>query len=590
MKKSAFSILFLLLLIILFLDFFIHSSYRVLSISDNCQIGIDFNHNGKISDDELFSLQNIKNFCSDKDISYNEKFIGPLSEHEKLYFKIISKKYYEKIFLNSIIRFDNNIITTNFKNAESLILNEGLALPNNINDINNIDKFKTLNLKHKNNAKSKKIVLYNEKSLKYHKINCSNGLKSKKKSYIFKEDLPQKASPCHFCYIEQNFKKNIPYKRPKNDNYENVFSYGSLKIFIEHGIGVYKPSNRCQSEFCKILKKEIYNAKKSIDIAAYDLTGIPEIITALQNAKNRGVIIKVATDDNCTKNNNDTLSSIKSFADTFVYDDNPDKDSTKLMHNKFIIFDKQKILTGSANFTKTGLSGFNANNVIIINSKEISELYEKEFENFLNHKFHSAKKHINTPTILVNQTKVNAFFSPQDKVITNILIPEIQKAKEYIYIPIFIITHKNLTQELIKAKNRGVDVKVIIDATSARNKYSQHTVLRKNNILVKTENFAGKMHMKTLIIDDKKVFLGSMNFTKSGNSYNDENYLKIEDFKIAKDFKKIFLEIWAKIPDKYLHYDPPAESFESIGSCFDGIDNDYDGKIDNFDSSCKMSL
>ena len=43
-----------------------------------------------------------------------------------------------------------------------------------------------------------------------------------------------------------------------------------------------------------------------------------------------------------------------------------------------------------------------------------------------------------------------------------------------------------------------------------------------------------------------------------------------------------------KIPNKYLQKDPAPESYESIGSCFDGVDNDFDGLIDMNDSGCKI--
>lgn len=94
--------------------------------------------------------------------------------------------------------------------------------------------------------------------------------------------------------------------------------------------------------------------------------------------------------------------------------------------------------------------------------------------------------------------------------------------------------------------------------------------------------------MKSVIIDDKVVFLGSMNFTKSGDLYNDENCLRIENSKIARKLKMDFLTIWNSIPDKYLYKTPRAESFESIGSCYDGVDNDFDGFIDKYDSGCKV--
>ncbi|MCR5260568.1 MAG: FAM83 family protein [Candidatus Gastranaerophilales bacterium] len=566
------------------MDYFNHSSYDALYITDDCEIGLDFNRNGKITEEEIVSLPNIRNFCSDKDIKENEKVIGNLSETEKLYFKIISKNFYKKIFLNALIRADNDIYTANFQKAEELLLENGLALPK---DQNNPEKYKELILKHKNDAKNREIVLLNTKSLKYHKLNCQNGLKSAKKEYLFKDELPQKAKPCNYCFSTENFSEPLKQISFKENLCEKVSDYGNIRVFTEHGAGVYKPSTKCSSVLCKALKSEIDNSRQTIDMAVYDLNNMPEIVTALQRAAKRGVEIRVATDNDNEKNNTQTLQNIKTFAKDITTDKKPEKDANRLMHNKFFIFDGKKVWSGSANITNTGLSGFNANNAILITSPEIAKIYTEEFENFINGKFHSAKKSSEKQSVVIGKTELKVFFSPQDKVISQQVLPAIRNAKRYIYMPNFIITHQKLAQEIVNAKKRGVEVKVIIDATSARNKYSQHTLFRQNNIPVKTENFAGKMHMKTIIIDDETVFLGSMNFTKSGEVYNDENCIKIKNTEIAKNLKTEFLAIWNKIPEKYLKYDPSAESPDSLGSCFDGVDNDYDGNIDSNDTGCK---
>jgi phosphatidylserine/phosphatidylglycerophosphate/cardiolipin synthase-like enzyme len=259
------------------------------------------------------------------------------------------------------------------------------------------------------------------------------------------------------------------------------------------------------------------------------------------------------------------------------------------MHNKFFIFDNKKVWTGSANITSTDLTGFNANYVVLIDSSEIANQYLNEFNQMYDGNFHTDKQKFSQIKVnLTNSTNVEVLFSPQDSVIETKLLPLINSAKNYIYIPIFFFTSKEMSDALINAHLRGVDIKIINDATNAHTKYSVHKILRKSGIKVKTENYAGKMHMKSIIIDDKISVLGSMNYTKSANLRNDENILIIYNSEIAKYLKGTFMYLWNKIPDKYLRFDPRAESLESIGSCFDGIDNDFDGKIDSEDEGCNI--
>ena len=77
--------------------------------------------------------------------------------------------------------------------------------------------------------------------------------------------------------------------------------------------------------------------------------------------------------------------------------------------------------------------------------------------------------------------------------ITNAILPLIKNAEKYIYIPTFVLTEKRVTDELIKAKKRGVDIKIILDALNGSIKHSKHEELRLGGISVKTENYAGKM-------------------------------------------------------------------------------------------------
>ena len=93
-----------------------------------------------------------------------------------------------------------------------------------------------------------------------------------------------------------------------------------------------------------------------------------------------------------------------------------------------------------------------------------------------------------------------------------------------------------------------------------------------------------------MIIDDKYVIIGSMNFSYSGNCKNDENLVILKNPAAAKFYREFFEYLWGKIYNFWLYHDVAAESIYSIGSCSDGIDNDFDGKIDKDDEGCMNSI
>lgn len=205
----------------------------------------------------------------------------------------------------------------------------------------------------------------------------------------------------------------------------------------------------------------------------------------------------------------------------------------------------------------------------------------------LNGKFHNSKSQISHNTVVLGKTKITPLFSPKDKIITNNIVPLLKNSKKYIYVPAFTITHDEFANELINAKKRGVDVKIIIDATNVYSKKSKVKELRGAGVPLKVENYAGKLHSKSIIIDDKYIVAGSMNFTNSGENKNDENVLIVEDMPLSKFYKGFFEYLWKKIPERYLQHSVRAEGKYSIGSCSDGIDNNFDGKIDKDDVGCK---
>lgn len=366
------------------------------------------------------------------------------------------------------------------------------------------------------------------------------------------------------------------------------FDKGNVKIFFTDLTTKLKPDRNCSSSICKEILYNIDKADSTIDMAIYGYSRVPAIENALLKAKSRGVKIRLVYDlDSKGRNIYEDTNAIVKLIPSNMSDLNS-PDAGNIMHNKFYIFDDKVLITGSANLSHTDMSGFNSNCIVVVDSKEAALIYKTEFEQMFSGKFHTEKVPQGTGVkeLNLNNIKMRIYFSPQDKNITNAVLPLIRNAKKYIYIPTFVLTEKRVTEELIKAKKRGVDVKIIIDALNASGRHSKHGLLREGGVLVKTENYAGKMHSKSMIVDDEYVLVGSMNFSYSGENKNDENLIVIKDSDMARIYRDFFLYQWNKIDNKWLKFNARAEGLDSIGSCFDGIDNNYDGLKDAQDPAC----
>ena len=572
-----------------FLGFEIYqkSEKKVIGIINPTQIEVDLNGNNILDDGEIICIPNLKAFTSDLSQSQPElENLLSITHSDAIKLGYLTDIFVENTLSEKSVKLKYTGETSpNCKYAEIIVENElySKKLKNSGLGFNEkeapIQAYKAQLTK----AQKLKLIILNHKSNKYHTLDCKYGLIAHDAIVIPEKQKPEDAKPCKFCHVKQpkHHKYNLKTVNSSVSTYPLTRSSGSIRMYLTDLTSTLKPNNSCDTQVCHEVLNQINKSNSSIDIALYGWDDNPVIYNALVRAKARGVKIRIVYD---TSSNSyyPKLSNFVKIANE------KSTDSPKiLMHNKFMIFDNSSIITGSMNFAKTGFSGFNSNCIFFINSKEIANMYEKEFNQMLQGKFHNSKSQISHTTVVLGDTKVTPLFSPKDKIITNNVLPLIQNAKKYVYIPTFIITHEELTNELINAKKRGVDVKLIIDATNVYSRKSKIKELRSAGVPVKVENYAGKMHSKSIIIDDEYIVAGSMNFSNSGENKNDENVLIIENKTLARYYKGFFEYLWKKIPEKYLQHGVRPEGKFSIGSCSDGIDNNYDGNIDKDDIGCK---
>src|SRR3989344_3032318 len=109
-------------------------------------------------------------------------------------------------------------------------------------------------------------------------------------------------------------------------------------------------------------------------------------------------------------------------------------------------------------------------------------------------------------SISAAQTKV--YFSPGGGC-TDAIVQEVGRAQKTIDIMMYSFTSRPIIQELEKAKERGVKVRILLDKAQATQKYAKGRYLAQRGFDVKYDAGKGLMHNKVGIFDGKVLITGS---------------------------------------------------------------------------------
>jgi len=281
----------------------------------------------------------------------------------------------------------------------------------------------------------------------------------------------------------------------------------------------------------------IDSARLSIDVAAYSLT-LNSVRNALLRAHDRGVTIRMVMEST----NMDT-SDVEILLESGV----PiagDRQSG-LMHDKFMVIDKSEVWLGSMNFTDSGAYEDN-NHLIRIFSTRMAENYIKEFEEmFLENRFgENILSETPHPTLTIDSTRVDTFFSPDDGVASQIATL-LSGAEESIYFLAFSFTSNDLGAIVRDKAEAGLTVQGVMDEEQvSSNQGTEYDPFKQADLDVRIDGIEGQMHHKVFIVDESIVVIGSYNFSQSAETRNDENTLIIYDKAIAEQFMLEFQRVW----------------------------------------------
>ncbi|MBI2572692.1 hypothetical protein HYV86_02440 [Candidatus Woesearchaeota archaeon] len=286
---------------------------------------------------------------------------------------------------------------------------------------------------------------------------------------------------------------------------------GSIELY-------FCPHQGCEETLVSFLE----SANVSIHCALYDI-GLPLVQQTLRE-KAQVIDVKVITDDDY----------FHKFDESFV---KPDKSG--LMHNKFCIVDSKHVSTGSMNPTNNDAHK-NNNNLLIIESTRMAQLYDAELLEMWGGKFKGGNKSINNALDL-NGVKTEVYFCPEDECAHHVK-EELKKAEKSILFMVFSFTHDEIGNVLLLKKADGLVVRGVMEKTQL-NDFTEYGRLENNGVDVLIDGNKNNLHHKVFIIDGKTVVTGSFNPSANGDQHNDENVIVLHDTAIAA----AFTQEWEKV-------------------------------------------
>jgi phosphatidylserine/phosphatidylglycerophosphate/cardiolipin synthase-like enzyme len=337
--------------------------------------------------------------------------------------------------------------------------------------------------------------------------------------------------------FENYDEKNINNQFKDDFNKDLKTKYGLFENISVMDVN-FCPKDDCFSFFINGFKY----GKNSIYCAFYDLDLI-NLTEEIININNSGVDFQIIVDDNYLDEK--PIKILKNNGIKVYSDLNRKTRYNNYMHNKFCVIDQEYVITGSANPTERGFYK-NNNNLIFLESNFLAKNYYNEFNQMRSGIFgYNKENSLEFNNISLNYNGdiyfVENYFCPQNNCEEKIL-NKLNLARDSIFFASFVLTSDNIENTLINLSKKGLNVEGVVEKRNSNSKSSEISKLNQSFRVYFDKN-SYTMHHKFFIIDKEWVIFGSMNPSKSGNLYNDENILIIKNKNLANKFYQEYLDL-----------------------------------------------
>ncbi len=154
-------------------------------------------------------------------------------------------------------------------------------------------------------------------------------------------------------------------------------------------------------------------------------------------------------------------------------------------------------------------------------------------------------------TVLINPgttyAKTEVLFSPRGS-IKDAIIKNIISSTDTIDVTAFTFTAGDIAEALYQAKERGVEVRVVIDQSQDVKNYPVSEFLKEEefNLQFLKGNIGGSMNNAFAIFDDKLLVTGSYTWTEYAEKFNYENAIFIDEPDVVDEYKREFVSLYDK--------------------------------------------
>jgi phosphatidylserine/phosphatidylglycerophosphate/cardiolipin synthase-like enzyme len=413
----------------------------------------------------------------------------------------------------------------------------------------------------------------------------------------------------------------------RQDEFIQVY-FNSRANTTEKYTDPYRKIERPGDNLEAVIIQAIENAQFNLDLAVLELN-LPKIAQALAKKARAGIRVRVILDNDYSlplselsladlnkfesrdrlkyqefltlvdTNHDGKLSSseinqgdalvILRNAGIPILDDTADgSKGSGLMHHKFIVIDNKIVITGSANFTLSGIHGDfsnpqtrgNANNLLAIDNQKLAELFTQEFNYMwgdgvggsLDSQFGLAKPYRPPQKVFWDNTTVEVQFSPTSSTqdwqnsSNGLIAKTISQATNSIDLALFVFSEQKLVDLIEQKQQQQIKIRGLFEPEFAWRYYSEVLdmlgVALSDRCKYEADNHpwqksiqtvgiaqlpqGDKFHHKFAIVDSNTLITGSQNWSDAANNNNDETVLIIHNNTVAKHFQQQFNQLYSQ--------------------------------------------